>query len=514
MDFAEGTLVSVNYDPPNSNQLQLDSAAEAFGFIWVAASARGTVVKIDTNTGDILGEYRTSPNQNGNPSRTTVDNDGSVWVANRNDVYGGMGSVVHIGLLENNQCQDRNGDGIIQTSTALGDIRDWTSDAVADADDECIVHYTKVNSQGTRHVSVDENNDVWVSGTRNRAFDLVKGGRYDVPGSGTIIRPEVSVNYGGYGGLIDPNGVIWSARPLLRWDTVNTLDGPNGDPDPSGPDIGPPVAGTKWSGQSLLVTDSYGLCIDSQGNVWNSEISRYINKYDSDGVHLGRYDHHSPVNGAQGCVVDGNDDVWVAHSLLGTGATTVAHLKNDGTWVGNVNLPGGRGPTGVAVDRNGKIWVANIYTNNVMRIDPTLGLPGTDGVTPIGAVDLTVDLGAGAGPYNYSDMTGSTLTSPPKTGTWTVQYNGSWRALEWNALVPNDTSLTVRARSSPDGIAWTPYEIATNGGDLNLAPGDWLEIQVNFERDLADADSPVLYDLTVCTIDHRCKSDPLYFLIA
>ena len=58
--FSEGTLVNVNYsDVPD--QLQLDSVATPFEFIWVAASGRGTVIKIDTVTGAILGEYWSAP---------------------------------------------------------------------------------------------------------------------------------------------------------------------------------------------------------------------------------------------------------------------------------------------------------------------------------------------------------------------------------------------------------------------------------------------------------------------
>ena len=106
----------------------------------------------------------------GNPSRTTVDKDGSVWLSNRNDIGpNGRGTIVHIGLNENNQCEERNGIPGIQTSTGLGDIKPWTDESgnrsVATADDECIVHYTEVNSYGTRHVSIDKNNDVWVSGS-------------------------------------------------------------------------------------------------------------------------------------------------------------------------------------------------------------------------------------------------------------------------------------------------------------------------------------------------------------
>jgi glutamate-1-semialdehyde aminotransferase len=52
------------------------------------------------------------------------------------------------------------------------DIKPWPNTGGADdnggvstAEDECIIHYTRVNSTGTRHVSVNRDNDVWVSGT-------------------------------------------------------------------------------------------------------------------------------------------------------------------------------------------------------------------------------------------------------------------------------------------------------------------------------------------------------------
>lgn len=508
-DFDEGTLVNVNHDTPN--QLQLNSQAKPFGFIWIAASARGTVVKIDTSTGAILGEYRTAPAGRAlNPSRTTVDSNGSVWATNRDEggfvaanaiapgvpaAGGGMGSVVHIGLEENGQCVDRNGNSVIDTSSGLGDIKSWPNTGSADdlggvstAEDECIIHYTRVNSTFTRHVSVDQQNNIWVSGTGDRNFDLVDGN------TGAIIRQEPSVGFGGYGGLIDPNGVIWSAAPLLRWDTVNALTGPNGDPP--GPDIGPPVFGHNWAGQG---GDSYGLCIDPLGNVWNTQLSGgVIHKYAPNGVHLGVFPHGAP--NAQGCVADAKGDIWVAHSLFG--ATTVGHLLNDGTFVGNVPLPGGNGPTGVAVDANGKVWSANINSNNASRIDPTAGPVGGGGA-PVGAVDLTVNLGAGAGPYNYSDMTGSTLIAPPTSGAWTIVHDSGtagqeWGTVSWNALTPSDSVLSVTAASSEDGVTFGPTESATNGGDLSVANGRYVRVVVSFTR-ATTGESPVLFDLTLST---------------
>jgi len=513
-DFDEGTLVNVVHDP--SDQLQLDDTIEAFNFIWIAVSSNGTVVKIDTETGAVLGEYRTTPQSHGfgNPSRTTVDKDGSVWVANRNNVYEGFGSVVHIGLEENGQCEDCNGNGVIDTSTGLGDVLSWTNTSgargVATAADECIVHYTKVNSKGTRHVSVDASNDVWVSGTGIRNFDLVQGGKWNVPGSGSIIRSETGVGYGGYGGLIDPNGVIWSSRSLLRWDTSLSLTGLNGDP--AGNSIGPPILGN-WAGQNS--PDSYGLCIDSHGNVWNTQLSgNLIHKYTPNGTHLGAFAHGAGSGRAQGCVVDGNDHVWTAHSL-DANRNTIGHLLNDGTFIGNVVLSDADvGPTGVAVDAAGKIWATGYRSNRAYRIDPTLGPFGADGVTPIGAEDFrSVDLGGNL--YDYSDMTGSTLIGAPDNGMWTVVYDSgidgaNWSTVSWNSSEPGDSSITVTAASSSNGSIFGAAESVTNGVDLTVADGRYLKVSVSFTRSSnSDSDgdgtndSPILYDLTV-----ECNQPP------
>ena len=498
VDFASGTSVNLNHDDVHG-QLQLDSTPKAFNFIWVACSGRGTIVKVDTLTGTVLGEYRSHPSNRGggNPSRTTVDKDGSVWLSNRNNIGpNGRGTIVHIGLNENNQCEDRNGDSVIQTSTGLGVIEPWADESgtrsVATADDECIVHYTEVNSRGTRHVSIDKDNNVWVSGWSLRAFDKVKGGKWDTPGSGEIMLSYPSVNYGGYGGLMDKNGFIWSAGPLLRWDTSKPLTGGNGDP--SGNSIGPLASDKSWAGQGSPC--SYGLCIDSQGNVWNTDTcTGTIVKYAPDGTYLGAFAHAIPNSYAQGCVVDQNDHVWTANG----GENTVGHLDNDGNLLGVVNV--GSGPTGVAVDRVGKVWSTNQSSSTLSRIDPLLN-------GGVGEVDLTVNLGAGCSPYNYGDMTGSTNIDPPNTGSWTVTYDhGSdfapWGSIDWDADTPGDSSLKVEVKKEV-GDSWVEVENHQELSVLNLSgTGQYLILRVSFVRAspgagraLSTGDSPVLRDIS------------------
>jgi YD repeat-containing protein len=477
-DFDEGVLDRVNHNV--ADLLQLDDTPERFDFIWVAVSTRGTIVKIDTNSGSILGEYYSSPNgQPRNPSRTTVDQNGNVWAANRDG-----NSVIHIGLVENNQCVDRNGNGVIDTSTGQGDLRAWfnaggadTNGGVSTAEDECILHYVRVSASGTRHVSVTADNDVWVSGWvngSNQRFDLLDGE------TGQILRTEPSVGFGGYGGLIDANGVIWSARPLLRWDTALPLTGPNGG---------------NWRGYGH---DSYGLCIDRQGNVWNTQVEgNLIRKFAPDGTPMGAFPHGDHY--AQGCVVDQNDQVWVAHSLL-AGRNTVGHLLNDGTFIGNVTV--GSGPTGVAVDSANRIWATNYHSGTVSRIDPNAGPIGLDGITPIGAVDLTT-VNLLGNPYNYSDMTGSTLTGAAEVGSWTILFDSQidpaeWGTVSWTSYEPGDSNLTVTAESSNDCVTFSPEVLAPNGVDLNIPNGRCLRVIVNFQR-ATTGESPILYDLTIGT---------------
>ena len=107
-DFVNGTLISLDTSTPN--QLELDETPVAFRFVWIPASGNSQIVKVSADTGEILGRYEAGPASRGagNPSRTTVAADGSVWFGNRGH---DPGTVVHIGLVEAGQCEDRNGNG-------------------------------------------------------------------------------------------------------------------------------------------------------------------------------------------------------------------------------------------------------------------------------------------------------------------------------------------------------------------------------------------------------------------
>jgi hypothetical protein len=154
--------------------------------------------------------------------------------------------------------------------------------------------------------------------------------------------------------------------------------------------------------------------------------------------------------------------------------------------------------------------VANILSNNAQRIDPNAGPIGGGGF-PVGAVDLTVSLGAGAGPYNYSDMTGSVLgeiTAP--VGTWSVVQDGgvagqTWGTITWNTepqgSVPPGTSITVEARTADTeaGLAAQPFVPVGNGTLFSLT-GRFIEARATL-RAAPNGTSPILSDLRIKTAE-------------
>ncbi len=150
------------------------------------------------------------------------------------------------------------------------------------------------------------------------------------------------------------------------------------------------------------------------------------------------------------------------------------------------------GPTGLAVDQDGKIWVAGNQTDTVYRVDPLTVF-----------VDLQKRLVGTTTHAATGDLTGivaRNLTS--RFGTWTVvqdsQVAGTpWGLISWQDVKPEGTSVAVRVRSSEDNESWSAWEPATNGADLSLTPpGRYLEVQVSLQKTSGD-EFPQLDEITV-----------------
>lgn len=243
---------------------------------------------------------------------------------------------------------------------------------------------------------------------------------------------------GGYGGIVDAAGILWSVRgsgtenQLLRFD---------------------PAA---QSSQCISVTNSYGLAANTLGHIWNSKFQINSNaKLSSTGsVLIANTQATAPeAIWYRGVVVTpGDNDVWTAatgRDDLHIPPFAVTRHTNAGSLRKIIQLDpvGGREPTGVAVDSRGYIWVTNKASDNVMRINPDGGADG------LGIVDIITSLGSNAFPYNYSDMTGVNIyhTIAP-AGVWTAVYdsrrNGTiWQTISWNGQSAGGT-VTVKARAT------------------------------------------------------------------
>jgi hypothetical protein len=171
-------------------------------------------------------------------------------------------------------------------------------------------------------------------------------------------------------------------------------------------------------------------------------------------------------------------------------------------------------PTGLAVDSNGKIWVANLETYNVMRINPNAGPQGKN-LYPIGVVDLTVDLGTGAqhsgvwegrraDPYAYSDMTGFvTLGSTFSSGSGTFVHDEgvtrAWNRLTWSSYTPTYTYMSVHARAANlvTDLPSVPFQTVLYNRQMTGVSGRYLEVRVTLHRQALNTATPRLYSLTV-----------------
>lgn len=463
-DFDEGTLVGLEHDTV-ADQLQLSEKAVTLPFIWVPNSNEGTVSRYDTVTGKELARYRTGPDSNGNPSRTTVDLDGSVWFGNRN-----TGTVVKIVLPESGEWTDKNGNGVCDTS------KDENGDGVIESDevlpwgqDECVVLEVPVGNtwSGPRGIAIDSDNNLW-AGTYSDSSNKF----YHINGETGTILDTIDIEYGSYGALIDENGNIWSS-------TLNTCV----------LKINP---STKTVQKIDIPSTSYGIGIDKNGHVfvagWGSGLITKIDAVEGTVIKTApQGDSYS-----RGVAVTDDGDVWIAN----TDNCDVTRLDNDLNWKATIDVGSGVVTTGVAVDSKGKVWACNYNDGSIYRINP--------GDNSAELITQTPGIFGGFGQhYSYSDMTGiiaRTITT--KIGTWTVDFdsevdNMPWGTVSWNANEPAGTSVKVEVRSSNDKSSWSSWETAENGVPLSSTPaGKYLQVKTTLKIDSGDV-SPVLYDLTV-----------------
>jgi len=497
-DFDLGVLVEVNHDAPNNDQLQLNDADE-YSILSIACGGLDTVVRVNTSTGEILGEYTTVPGSlDGDPSRATSAANGDVWVGNRledgmrGDVFGSVakfGLVVGgtrvdakgvpdptgeylMGPFDCNTCFDRDGDGLIRTSMGLGDVLAWpditdglggANGLVEDAIDECALIFQRTNPERIRHLALDSGDNLWAGGypTFPTSFDEIDGT------TGAILSntPAVPPGCGGYAGTFDSNGVMWSTSELEG--ALYRLGG------------GPATC-------TSVQSNVRGIDVAPDGFIWTAGGTQ-LARVSPDGLQVQFF---SPAGASQlhDILIDpATSEIWVASSANGQ----VLRLDSNANPI--ATIAAGSQPRSLAMDNKGKVWVVNQGSDDAMRIDPATN-----------QVDLTVALRSGSLPYNPSEMIGSKVINMSTVeGTWTVVSDGGqsgtqWSDVSWTESVPASAMLEVfaRAANSEAGLGSEAFVPVQNAGGIALT-GRYLEVQVIFRRADAGGESPVLFDLSV-----------------
>ncbi len=215
-----------------------------------------------------------------------------------------------------------------------------------------------------------------------------------------------------------------------------------------------------------------------------------------------------------------------------------ADVQVDGTnqGMGFLAIPvAGQYPAGAGVDTDQNIWGISSSGSVATRIKvdmngavtmPNLGGCGPGAMCPGGAGDCCALPPEPTGepyPYTYSDFTGFGLrnfTNPQGSYSYVqkgcIQEETHWVAVVWDADVPPNTSLTMRARSGmtpqPD-MTWGPFtgDYKMSPGDLKMPPGPLMPnpapyMQVEF--DLKSLDKAATPRLKNFTIAFECGNNP------
>jgi hypothetical protein len=537
----------------------LDTNGAAGGCTWATettfnpalnAYCRGTVSKIDTVTMKEVARYFTQtckskagttgcvdlhglaiakdfPNA---PSRTAVDYNFDVWVANR--AFGGQASASKI-ANELVDCVDRNSNGVIDTSKDLnGDGKitvDCNGDGVPDSastvcsgafagskpeflgdDDECIlftVNYGGSNDMG-RSICLDGGIDAGASNAWVGTFNHSPNNRfYKIDGTtGALAGPyELPAGHSVYGCVVDSQHILWGVDFAGTMSFLNTLN-----PTQIGALIAPP-----WTPKGF-----YGVAIDGNDHIWaGGWSSGRVYRYKPDrksfatlgaGVWTG-VTQPTAFDYSRGIAPDKRGKVWVAinggyiwrvEQSLGDGlqdqSTSTSYWPTKGT-----------GVTGVGVDFAGHVWAIAYNSSNASRLD--VNATG-DPIQPPTAATKAVD--TGLQPYTYSDFTGYGLqnfTRPQGRYLYQMQpCNGAvkptWKRVSWTATTPTGTSVQVRVRSGDSdttlGQWFGPYQqspaMLKTGTAAPLDPNPAWIIQVEFTlKTTVKSATPILHDFDV-----------------
>jgi len=559
-----------------NGDLVLGTGQVNFLYLWIANTddlTRGTISKVDSKALKEVGRYYTITcgsvpgaagcvDANGKtikadhehtPSRTAVDFNMDVWVANR-CLDGGQPSVTKI-AADPLDCLDRNNNGKIDTS---GD-RDGDGKINVDCDangkpddagtkcsgslagqqpeflgydDECVLFTVNYGDSDdiARSVCLDSGKSIvgasnaWV-GTYNRPENGRGGNKYyKINGYTGKIEADVTLptEHHAYGCTADAHHLIWStdigyyntkvAGNLTYFEAMA--------PYRVGKVLrGGPSATKSWTGRNGVYRH-YGICTNADAHIWLGGIdSQWVLRYKPNRTSFDTLDKGTwtrvemPIGMySRGVAADLRGKVWVAiqqgyimrleQSIPdGTHDKSGAKLGTD-YW----KVKTGGELIGSGVDFDGNIWGVDKKYNAASRLQ----------VDANGNVksSTTVAVPVGKHPYTYSDFTGYGLANFVRPqGRWSYLHKpctgdekATWKRVTWKATTPPGTSVTLRVRTGDtlttlgswsNEFSATPAEIGP--GNVNaVSPNPAAMLQVEFT--LASKDktySPTLHEYAV-----------------
>jgi len=480
-------------------------------YVWVANNTQNTLSRVDTQTGREAGRYWVAMN----PSRTAVDLNGDVWVGGRSD-----GRLTKV-LWDRDQCPDRNGNGVIDTSSPdrLGPLNSAT-DPLAD---ECVVYSEQPNPGSTsiRGIAAGPDGRVWFGFTEGGLqwidATTMELGEVTPRNGAPLYRPDASgvqqpvldplgeqvlADTGGvYGLVVDREGYLYASslnRGILP--RFNTFAG---------------VWEAVYTG---LACQNYGIAIDGRDRVWLGctsacggvamfdPVERRESRF---GVRVPTPVEHGalglvPESGAEcaygfgvtGLAVEpATGDVWASFYGEGvTGRLSVNEADPSTSVWHMIATSGGRDLRGVGFDAEGFAWTHGVGGPEVWRIDP-------DTNSLVEGYERGVAVGDGQH-YTYSDFTGSTglaFTAPAGHWTATVPAAGGARlsAVRWRGSVLEGSQASLTIQPLDDGGAHVGEPIVADYSQgswesrVELPPtgltGARFELSVRMTRTAPDA---------------------------
>jgi hypothetical protein len=324
---------------------------------WVSSNGSDAVNKIGLKSLKNEGVYRVGDD----PSRTTVDAEGYVYVGNR-----GSGDITKI-AGELSQCVETNGVPGIQTSkgeTSPGVFNVLGPSSNPVTRDECIIWQRPVGpGTGTpKALAIDARTRLWVGLNDKKQYYVL-----DITTGNTLFGPFATTDTP-YGAAIGPDGKLWSGSTDGSIQSINTTSA-----TPTAADVGPRIATPKGV---------YGIAVDGENRVIVASGS-WVSRYNPTTATW----QFAATDGAKGVSVDvtgriyvaGNDsDSVIEHDPGDLHETRRWHVYN--------------APRGCSPDFSNRIWAPNHSSKNVGVIDLTAGT-----VTYINTINTN---------YTYSDFLG------------------------------------------------------------------------------------------------------------